>query len=810
MTREHQHPQTNFQASGSSTIRMRNILRTMTRKWYLFLITLAGACLLAFLYLRYTPPKYRVTASLMLNEERDSRISERDMILEGYGLLHGSQNIDNQIFVLSSWPMVSRTLEGLDFDIDYYIRGRIMTGSCYPDNPLRVVFDTTAWVPYNMEFSVDYVTMSAFHLRVAENEIFALDTIIEFGQKISIGKGSLFVMPMPRYFELTEQGYTIYFKIHQKEDLVDTYMNRLTVESVFRDGTIVTASLQGTNRTKDVDFLNRLIGEFMKSNLEKKNFEASRIIDFIDAQLVDVSDSLTITEEHLQDFRARNQVMDISAQGQKIIDQAVRLEDERARLNLEADYYEYLAEYLKNETTMESPVSPSSMGITDPMLTALMKELSEVQLEFYSGNIGDKSPRQAQLAQQLRNIKQSIQETLKGVITANRMAKEENEEQQRSLNDQARRLPVTERQLLGIERKFNLNEALYTYLLQRRAEAQISKASNAPDNEVVSRARASRYPVSPNKPMVYSLALLIGLMLPSGILVLFQAISDKITTEDELKMLTPLPVVGHIPHSNLKFQTVVLSDPQSVQAEAFRSLRTRMQFFTRESTNPVILVSSSIPGEGKTFVAVNLASAYSLTGKKTLLLGFDLRRPSLSPDFNLDYSRGISTYLIGQDSLADIIQGSGFQDLDIIPSGPVPPNPAELAASEKSRELFAELRKIYDFIIVDTSPFGVVSDGLNQAVIADANIFVVRFHKSMKRPLLVTLSESREMGIRGMSLLVNDYRSNKGPYKYTYNYRYKNYKQRAAIIPHRITKHNGFENLQVKTGYKTTGVEGPN
>ena len=807
MTSEPHYRQTNFHASGNNTIKLRKIVRLIARRWYFFVVTLAGTILLAFLYIRYTMPKYRVTASIMFSEETDARFSERESLLGGYHLQPGSQNIDNQIFVLSSWPLINRTLDGLDFETDYYIRGRIMRESCYPDNPIRVVFDTTQWVPYNLEFTVSYESLSTFRVRVEENDLVALDTVVTFGKTIPIGEGTFSVVPMPNYYEVTGRGQDIHFRTTHREDLIEVYMNRLVVEPVFRDGTIVMVSLQGTNRQKDIDFLNRLITEFISSNLEQKNYEASRIIDFIDAQLVNVSDSLLITEERLQNFRARNQIMDISAQGQQLIQQAVRLEDERARLQLEANYYEYLAEYLKNESSMEAPVAPASMGITDPLLTTLMQELSDLQLEYFSGHTAQRSLRQSQLAQQLKNTKQSLQEVLKGVITANRMAMQENESQLKNLNAQARRLPVTERQLLGIERKFNLNEALYTFLLQRRAEAQIQKASSQPDNKIVSSARASRHPVSPNKPLVYALALLLGLMIPSGFLILSGAVSDRITTEEELKLLTDLPVIGHIPHSNLKFQTAVLSDPQSVQAEAFRSLRTRIQFFTKEAPSPVILVTSSIPGEGKTFVAVNLASAYSLTGKRTVLLGFDLRRPSLSPDFNLDNSRGISTYLIGKDPLEDIIQGSGFRNLDIIPSGPIPPNPAELAASEKSRALFDELRMIYDFIIVDTSPFGVVSDGFNQAVMADANIFVVRFNKSMKRPMLETLSETRQMGIRGMSILVNDYRSGRGPYRYAHNYRYESFNRKNAKTQQRQEKTNGFENIKVKTGRQKAGVE---
>jgi capsular exopolysaccharide synthesis family protein len=351
------------------------------------------------------------------------------------------------------------------------------------------------------------------------------------------------------------------------------------------------------------------------------------------------------------------------------------------------------------------------------------------------------------------------------------MAFKENNEQIKNLNNRASTLPVKERELLGIEREFNLNNVLYTFLLQKRAEAQIQKASNKPDNELIDPARVELRPVSPNKAMIYLLAVLMGLGIPFIVVLLADSFDTKITNVEDLKLLTNLPITGYIPHSKLNYQTVVLNESQSQIAEAFRTFRARMQYFTRDTQSPIILVTSSMTDEGKSFVSMNLASAYSLAGKKTVIVGFDLRKPKYSPDFPINPDKGLSNFLISQNSLEEIIQSSGFENLDIIPAGPVPPNPAELMDSDKTVWLFSELRKRYEFIIVDSAPIGTVSDCYPIAHLADASILLVRSGKSRKKALESTISDISAIGVNGLNILINDLKMSKGAYSYKYKYK---------------------------------------
>ena len=247
----------------------------------------------------------------------------------------------------------------------------------------------------------------------------------------------------------------------------------------------MSVSIEGTNRAKDADFLNKLAEVFQDISLDKKNTEAVRRIQFIDDQLVGISDSLSTTENKLQKFRSTNRVMDLSAQGQAIIGQVTLLENEKARLSLEANYYDYLADYLAKEVSREVPIVPITMGITDPGLTRLVTELAELQQQLLNRGAGEMNPLQGLLTQRVRSTKEALLETLNGLRRANSLARSENEEQINKVNRQASALPVTERQLLGIERKFKLNNELYTFLLETRANQQMQKASNVADSEVI-------------------------------------------------------------------------------------------------------------------------------------------------------------------------------------------------------------------------------------------------------------------------------------------------------------------------------------
>jgi capsular exopolysaccharide synthesis family protein len=744
------------------------IIILILRNWYVYLIALIFAGAAAVMYLRYKIPSYSVSTTILIEE--DEGMPGQD-ILQGFTLRPGVQNLDNQLIILTSYSLIGKTLDQLNFGIDVYRKGLFSSASYYPMIPFRIEAGPGG-LPNKIEFMFRHVHGDRFQLMTKTKRVPVLDSLFSFGKLIEYQGYSFTIYPQPELQNIYETGDKIFIRFLDREKLIEIYQNRLQVDLAARDGSIVQLSLEGTNRSKDIVFLSKLAEVYIGDNLEQKNAEAERIIAFIDSQLVGVKDSLRTTELELQQFRSRNRIMDVSAQAQQIVDQAVVLENQKAELNLRRNYYIYLDEYLADEGNESAPVSPSSMGIEDPQLAIHMQELAGLQAEYFSSGVGERNPLQGQLELRIRNSKQSIRETLNGIILANQMAIAENDQQLARLNSEAAGLPDKERQLLGFERRFNLNNVLYNYLLQERANAQIQSASNTPDNVLVDPARSSIDIVSPLWYIVFAFAFILAIGVPTIFILLGNVLQNKIATEDDLHFVSDIPVTGHIPHSRLSYNTVVLTEPASRIAEAFRSLRTRLEFFTMEASCPMLVISSSMPGEGKSFAAINLASAYSLAGKKTLLVGYDLRKPTIANNFELKDDVGITSYLIGKKSLKEVIHDTDFENLYVLPSGPIPPNPGELVNSSKAMEMFNLLKMQFEYIIVDSAPIGVVADIYPLVKKADSVLLLVRHGHTKKNVLSATIAELQDSGIEGFSLLLNDIKSKGGSYRYAYKYKY--------------------------------------
>ncbi|HNW38032.1 MAG TPA: hypothetical protein PKJ75_04185, partial [Methanosarcina vacuolata] len=599
---------------------MQIILSLVLKNWYWFVITAIFALIFVRFYVKHTLPVYRTSTTVLINETEDSRYSGNAQILQGLGLPGGLSNLQNQIMILRSITLTESTLKELPFEVDFYTKGLRNKISIYPGVPLRIGYENENPIPRDTEFLISYLGDLRYMIE-SQSDYFPYQKIASFGDSLEI-QGEKFMIECrnEEWFRLNE-GKKLYFTVHSRIRLIRSFTERINVQLMSKDGSVLIISMNGTNRAKDMDFLNKHIEGFQAISLYKKNVEAERRIQFIDNQLVGISDSLSLTENRLQQFRSSNRVMDLSAQGQAIIQQVTELENERARLSLEANYYDYLSDYLSKEESGEIPIIPITMGITDPGLTRLVEELADLQGQLSARGAKEMNPLQRNLEQRVRNAKDALRETLNGLRRANSLARSENQAQINRSNSQASSLPVTERQLLGIERKFRLNDELYTFLLEIRAEQEMQKASNRSDSEVIDPADA-RFSalISPNV-MKLGLMSLFGAFGITFLVIYLNSLYSKKLKDEDIRLLSNLPVVGNVPHNTKKINTIVFDDPNSTIAESFRLLRSRMQFFTKESKQPVILVTSTMPEDGKTFTAINLASVYSMLGKKTVLVG---------------------------------------------------------------------------------------------------------------------------------------------------------------------------------------------
>lgn len=737
--------------------------------WYLFAIALVVAFGVAYFINKQEVASYKVSTTVLIEEFKRSNFTGAQSMMQGY-MLGDYTNVNNQVVILQSYNLIHNAVDKLELSVDYSYKEGFRILPFYQNSPIHVKFDSISDISGGLLYQVINIDGQRYVLRSDGNDdVDPFEQEERYGSPVTVS-GSKFTIHYNNSTEILPEEEPIYqFNYRSVESLVHEFNSRIKIDYVMDEATIAEVSLTGPNIARDIDFLNTLTQEFLADNLKRKNQEAVRTIDFLDTQLVSISDSLHRAENRLQDFRSQNLVMDISSQARMLIERANALENEKANLKAKNNYYLYIKKYLINRYETGQLIAPTTMGIQDPLLTQLVKEMSELQNQKLQ--LGAKNPLHSVLKKKIETVRKSLLETTNSIISSSNMSIRDVENRLDEIQHQAEDLPATERQLLGIERKFSVNDSYYTYLLQKRSEAQIQQASNTPDNLVLDRAMLKEQVNSNKKKINFLIALVLGGGIPLLYLILMEYFNNRIQKKEDIEKLTTLPILGMIPHSQKEAKVYTVKFPKSTFAEAFRTIRTRLEFMTGDtdpnsSKGKTIMVTSCVPGEGKTFVSLNLAGIFGLSGKKTALLGFDLRKPKIADVLGYNPSIGISNYLIGKASLDDIIHEHEDVNYDIIASGTIPPNPFELISSPRTKQFMTELKERYDYIIIDTCPVGVVSDAYLLAEYADVTLFVVRHDQSDKNLLKENLTLAQNNKVENIGILVNDVQFNNSAYRY--------------------------------------------
>ena len=549
-------------------------------------------------------------------------------------------------------------------------------------------------------------------------------------------------------------------------------MKQLEVSEIEKDASILKISLEGSNPIKINDFLNRFTELYLKSGLDEKNQITSNTIEFINEQLSSISDSLSDVESNLETFKQKNPKIELSQKEYGTFYQVEKLEQEKAILELNNKYYKSLQQYLLDNNDIENIVAPSTMGINDPLLNNLLAELTGLysKLDIVSVNSKKEHPLVQSIQQQIISTKKKLTENIENIILSSQISLNDINSRVKDIEYVIDDLPQNERILLNIQRKFNLNENIYNYLLEKRAEASITKASNVSDHKVIDTPRLiSNDPVKPNILLIYAFSLILGLVFPTFIISIYFLLNNKILDKKDIDQITSAPIIGQIMHNESGHNLVNANSPKSGIAESFRSIRTNIQYLAPDKKEKVICITSSIGGEGKTFIAMNLASIFSVTGGKTILIGADMRKPKIFNDFDIQNNVGLSSFLSNQCTTEEIIKKTEFENLDIILSGPIPPNPSELLNLDKMKELIDDLKKTYQHIIIDTPPIGLVTDGLIVMAHSDVNIYIVRQNFTTKE-MVSNFNNLIENNDLEMNLIINDISKDSSSYGYGYGY----------------------------------------
>lgn len=760
------------------TIDFKKYLFLILRNWYWFAISIFFGLFVAYYVNRFSEPIYRVNASVIVrNDQRAGGLTGAEQLLEGMEIFRSTKSIDNEVEILKSYHIAARTLSELDdFEITYTAIGRFKNSKQYNRAEILVIPDTSFVQLKNYPVHVTILSKDKYKLHINDKK--GIEKTMNFGEQFINEDFNFRVVlrKVPEYENKKEEFIheKYYFEFNDFNRLTNQYRGKLNVNvNHDRRGSVLFLSIMGYNSRQEADYLNKLTEVYILSGLEEKNLIATQALEFIDEQLSFVSDSLIKSENALQSFRSRHQIMDLGREGQTIFEKIERLQEEKAGFDIKVKYFDYLYNYLLNKTQDNSLVAPSLMGIPDPLLNSLVNQLNTLYFEkkmiAYSSR--DNSPAVQQVNQKIESVSDALLENVTNLIQVNQLSIADNTRQIQIVEKELLKLPLTEREFIDIERKFNLNNNLYTYLLQKRAEVGIARASNIADNKLLDIARSENAAViSPKRSRNYMLSIVFGIGLPLLIIFLLDFFNNKIREKKDIENKTNVPILATIGHNNVDNDYPVFEKPRSSIAESFRALRTNLQYVLREEKSKVISITSTLSGEGKTFTAINLAIIIAMSGKKTLLVGLDLRKPKINKVFNLHKDEGLSTFLIGANTTKEVISTTFVENLSVVPSGPIPPNPAELIQSAKMEEFIEQMKKEYDYIVFDTPPVAIVTDAMILNKFCNLTIFVIRQNFSNRNVVELINELYTRHNFRNLSIVVNDIKT---PTYYGYDYGYK-------------------------------------
>lgn len=760
-------------------IDIKRYLSLFISNWYWFAIALFIATTLAYGINRYSERIYTVSATILIKDDQTTNINTNvESVIPGGDLFKSRQNLKNEMGILKSYMLNYRVMKELeDFHVVYVGVGkrRIAETKLYRSSKLKVVYDSLELEPKGEgnAVNIDIISDSTFNIELGGKKS---GTAKKFGERIKEQGYDFTIEKREPGTRIFTDNNVLRFKFYftDPESLANEYRGKLSVEPIEKEASILTLSTSGYVEEQEIDYLNKLMDVYLEYGLDNKNQTADSTIGFIDRQLKKISDSLSIAENNLKNFRVNNRFIDLSREGTLLQDRMERFEIEKSTFDLQLRYYDYLSEYLSKKIAGGSIISPSVMGINDQVLIRLVNELSSLQTERekLGLNIVNDQPSVELVDKQVNQSREALQENIRNGIAGLKLSIGESERKISSVVQEIDKLPATEKSLIRIQRNYDLNNTVYTYLLEKRAESGIAKASNIADNRTID--KASYYRAAQVKPKVKNnivIAIMLGLILPMVGIVLIDYLNDKVIDKRDVEKKTKVPIIGYISHSDGKNEIPVIEKPGSSLAESFRSVRTAIKFFIKENDKPVIAISSTISSEGKTFISINLAAIIAMLGKKVLLIGLDLRKPRINKVFEFEDSPGMSSFLSGNCKYEDVIKQTQIKNLYYAPSGHIPPNPAELIETEEMRIFMEAAKKEFDYIIIDTPPVAIVTDALLLAPYVDLNLFIVRQRYTSRNTLELIEQLYRHGEMKNLAIIINDI-SLSGYYGYGMRYGY--------------------------------------
>lgn len=760
----------NTSSGKESNLDIKEVLLKYLRYWPWFIATVGLGLLMAILYLKYTTTIYNTQAKIKIIDNSKELNIGTDAVAAMSG--RSNINLDNEIEVLKSYRLLSEVVESLDLQINYYVEGNIKTATIWQP-PFLLVKDENqidTWLNSYQSYLIHWDNLEYIVTNVNTNEVFTQNK-----------KATTITNGLPFLIKETEEkvkAIDIDYKVEITpfKQAVINLSNALQVELSNRNSEILTLSINGENVDRSEAIINDIIEKFNNDGIQDRQLVSKRTLDFIDERFISLSQELDSIEGNKRSFKQNNNLSYIEADAEVSLQKKSQSEIELFEIQTQIELSTLLIRTLNNGVANQ--LLPANIGLESAAINSLVSEYNQMLLERekFLTSAGANNPTVGVLNNQITSIKANIVQTVKLYSQQLNVSLNQLQREKGRVGAQFSKLPEKEQLLRAIERQQGIKENLYLILLQKREEAAISLAVTAPSIKVVDYALTSALPIAPQGRILLLGAVVLGLLIPIGVLYLIFMLDTKIHTKQEVEaVINPIPVVAEIPHIE-GAELFLDPDARTTVAEAFRMLMTNVNYtlpIQDSDKAKIIYVTSSIKGEGKTFTAVNLALAYASLGKRVLLIGADIRNPQVHNSFNLDKdSKGLTTYLFNPNTLAKDCILKNVVDknhLHIMLGGSVPPNPAGLLSNGRFKSLLDALELDYDFIVVDTAPTVLVTDTLLISKHADVTVFVAKADFTEKNLLRIPVTLNEENKLKNIVFVIN----NSGESKhYTYNYNY--------------------------------------
>lgn len=733
--------------------------------WPVFVILMAISMFGAWFYLRITPKMYEATASIMIKDE--TKGPEEAKIIEDIDLLSGKKIIENEVEVLKSKTLMNDVVRNLHLYAAFFEESEMSPKSAYITSPVTI----EATNPDNLKKAEKV----EFSYSEKDSTVIIGSARYRVNQVVTTPWGELKFVPNKHYSKPAEGA--LFFTLKGVKGTASGYSSKLAVIGS-KTSTVISLTQKDEVPERSEDILNELFVVYDKATIASKTKLASATVDFIQKRLFAVDTELKEIEERTKSYKSTQGAVDISTQGINYLKNVSETDTKLTEISVQMAVLDQVEKYVNSENS--SPISISTLGIKDPNLSEILKQLSEKELKYENlkKTTGENNPVLLSLKSEINKLKPSVLENIRQQRSSLDATKLDLTSSNNTYAAILTTLPQKEKDLIEISREQSIKTNIYNFLKQKLEAATLAATiTNTDESRVVDRAQSNFIPVSPKSMMIYMVAIIFSIALPVGFIAAKGMLNRKVMFRNEIENMTSFPIIGEIILDKSKDPLVIKEGKRTFIAEQFRRIRTSLAYLgANHAGKKRVLVTSSLSGEGKSFVAVNLALSLAMTGKKVILLELDLANPTLSKKLDVNFERGVSNYLMGECEPEDVIKRVPANDnLFFLPCGTLPDNPSELIMHERMRELLNYLEEIFDHVVIDSAPASLLSDAYVLSPMCHATLYVVK-HKFTPKVYLERLEQENSVSqLENVGIIFNGIKSRgftKNGYGYGYGYGY--------------------------------------